>query len=132
MHFAAAGGHASCIQVLKDAGGDINCRDKHGKTPLTMQPKTVTLLASFSFSKNGANVEKCGEQALIAAAKNGHAPCLVALIQNEADVEQTGETALVEAINYSHTSCVDVLLENGAAFKDGSSPIHYAAAVPKG
>jgi ankyrin repeat protein len=128
MHFAAAGGHASCIQVLKGAGGDINCRDKNGKTPLYFAAKNGhTPCLDFLF-KNDADVKICGEEALIAAAKNGHAPCLVVLIQNEADVKQSGETALVESINYSHTSCVDVLLQNGAAFKDGSSPIHYAAA----
>ena len=53
LHYAAEGGHDTCVTMLLQKGAAINCRDKKGRTPLMlacMSPNSAdvvrTLVAS--------------------------------------------------------------------------------------
>jgi ankyrin repeat protein len=108
LHVAAAGGDESLIQILCDKGVfEIN-RTVDGGKKLT---------------------------ALIIAARMGHVPVILKLLQNGADVNERnkdGITALMYAAGRGHLNAVQRLIENSAKTQardnKASTALHYAAA----
>ena len=91
--------HMTCVNLLVEAGADVNRKGKEGRT------------------------------ALIQAAINDHHDCVDLLIKAGADVNQLDDynrTALVHAAIYDHDDCVDILIKAGAAVNqssdDGNTP----------
>jgi ankyrin repeat protein len=158
MHIAAQNGLEVCIQLLHDAKADTNFRDENGETPICFAARFGHAASLEVLFQNGADVNQCGKEALIAAAVNGHASCLNVLFkhgtdvkeceeealfeaaasgdarcldilfQHGADVRKCGEESLLVAINNGRSECVHTLVQNGAALKNGSTVIHHAAA----
>lgn len=103
-HVAAFGGHAACLQLVIDAGGDLGSRNLRGRTAAHL------------------------------AAGWGHAQCLRHLLHRGADagkVSLGGKTPLHDASGWGHDECLRLLLDAGASHetvdKGGWTPLMAAA-----
>ena len=118
---AAAKGHTETIQVLIQAGSELNKAGKHGFTALISaaaegHTETVQALIQAGSELNEAN--NYGFTALIGAAAKGHTETVQALIQAGADLNKAnnhGFTALIGAAAKGHTETIQVLIQARAA-----------------
>ena len=117
---AASEGDETSVQLLIEAGADVNTQSKWGNiavvdAALEGHDKCVELLI-----KAGADVNKqdgCSSTALICAAGRGHTKCLELLVEAGADMnvqKDWGITALIKAARWGHDKCIGLLLEAGA------------------
>ena len=118
---AASNGHQKCMEVLLNAGADVNAIEHQYNTVLAVasakgNPECVKLLL-----KAGADVNGSGEwldyRALMAASGSGQAECMRLLINAGADVNHVnkcGLNALIIACESGQVDCVDALLKAGA------------------
>ena len=105
--------HEKCVELLIQAGADINSRTAYRYTALTFatqndHDKCVELLVA-----EGADVN----EALVNAARSGSERCLDLLVKLGADVNAFdcyGYTAIMAAALNGHNSCVSSLIEAGA------------------
>ncbi|WP_214749041.1 MULTISPECIES: ankyrin repeat domain-containing protein [unclassified Exiguobacterium] len=105
LHYAAQENKVKCINVLLQAGADVNLRTVHGFTPLHT------------------------------AAGEGHVKAVKALIEGQAEVEaenplDSHATPLMLAVSYDHAKVVHELLQHGADLNhqdaNGKTAIDYA------
>ena len=118
---AASNGHQNCLEVLLNAGADVNAIEDRYNTVLAVasakgNPECVKLLL-----KAGADVNGSGEwldyRALMGASGSGQAECMRLLINAGADVNHVnkcGLNALIIACESGQVDCVDALLKAGA------------------
>ncbi|XP_072031055.1 dynein axonemal heavy chain 12-like [Amphiura filiformis] len=106
LHEAAAHGQLKCVQLLIPhlEVDDINCRSFEGETPLWL------------------------------AAKKGHHPVVLTLVETAADPNISNNeegSPLLQAVAGNHQECVDILLQHGAnircQFCNGWSLMHEVA-----
>jgi len=123
LHWAARwGGRLESVELLVEAGADINARDSaSGSTPLTVAaaenhvPTMETLVAA------GADLEarqREGKTALAVAAQNRRARATEVLLKAGANVDgvdKEGNTALHHAVYRGALDVVQALVEAGAA-----------------
>lgn len=105
LHLAAYSNHRPCVQLLLDAGADVNARDQYYQTPL------------------------CG------AAQYGHASVAHLLLTHGAMANLAGDynqTPLGWAAEKGHADIVQILLDHGAEVnvvdRGGMTPLHSACA----
>ena len=120
LQAASRSNHESCLNLLLEAGADVNIID-HGHQALTTaasygHSKCVNLLLEA-----GADVNFCpefGETALCSTAGRGDVASARRLIQKGADVNQlhlkNGHSALSAAAYKKSIECVKLLLQAGA------------------
>jgi len=115
----------SNIDVLLQAGADVNARNEQGDTPFTSQAGMGTsgkgrlalmrTLLPYGADVNVANVQ--GTTALMSAAVRGETSVARFLLRHGAQInfqDMNGCTALMFAVEQGHTSMVRLLLERGA------------------
>ena len=114
--------HADVVQVLIDAGADIEKENSQGYTPLLfacvkgfLDTVKVLVQAGAELRVAGADGDTC----LIAASREGHTETVRYLVGLEqVDVDQEGgpdaTTALHEAVDKNHADVVQVLIDAGA------------------
>ena len=113
--------HPEIVQVLIDAGADIEAKNENGRSPLLLACEVSKLDAVKMLVEAGARVcatDSEGATCLILAAYFGHTETVRYLVGlKEVDVNHTadgGETALHDASRENHPDVVRVLLEHGA------------------
>lgn len=143
LSYAADQGHLPCVQHLLTSGSDLNLADKEGHTPLMRaamhnHTKIINSLMIHLDKDEDLNVRcKQGKTAFFYAAQYGHLDCVkIFMRRGPIDVNITDndfQTPLATAIQQNHRETVQYLLFRGAqcdaAAKDGTYPIHCAAAV---
>ncbi|MBQ8480380.1 MAG: ankyrin repeat domain-containing protein [Akkermansia sp.] len=114
---AARNGDKEELLRLINSGGDINCKDSHGDTPLIVATwgkhvDCVKILLDSRVDVNKTNGE--GRTALFCAALAGHTEILQLLLNtptiNVNRQNRFGWTALSAAIDNGHAECVRLLL----------------------
>ena len=131
-------GCAACLELLRDAGADLEATDGYGLTPLHYaarrgDTKMVSLLVEAGVDVDATTLDK--ETALHYAARGGDTKIVSLLVEAGVDVDAKTpdeETALYLAVRHRATGCVEVLLAAGASLNlregHGLTPsLHYAA-----
>ena len=111
-------GNPKIVQVLIDAGADVNDRDSYGQSLLmaaTTRPEITKLLIAAKADVNIVNEYKIGP--LAAAAEQGQLEVVKMLLAAGANVKQrdpTGGTALLVAVLRGYKDVVKTLIDAGA------------------
>ena len=135
LHCAARELHPDVVQVLIDAGADINIENADGWSPLVcvVETRASGLEVVKMLVRAGSSVTQ--NYGLSLAASNGHTETVRYLVGlPEVDVnhrDQYNMTALHRAASKGHTDVVRVLIDAGADIDtkndDGHSPLHLAS-----
>ena len=153
VNVAAIANHADMVEVLIDAGADIEAKDvsghNAGRSPLHVASQRGNLRVVEVLVKAGAGMcvtDNGGETCLSLAAFNGHTEIVRTLLcMPEVDVNQSntrGYTSLHLAVSRKHyqvfqkrSAVCQVLIDAGADVeaKDdmGFSPLHFACEAEK-
>ena len=122
MILAALVSHAAVVEVLIDAGADIDGKDEKGRSPLLWASKRGAPNIVKILVKAGAGVcvtDNRGDTCLTLAAANGHTETVRTLLcMPEVDVNhrtRAGRTALQRARKKPHADVVQILLEHGVS-----------------
>jgi hypothetical protein len=123
LMFASMNGHADTVELLIDAGADVN-RNPEGMTALIFSSMEGHADIVRLLLEAGADVNKIyrgGQTALMAAAEHNHVDTVKELIEAGADVNVRngqGLTAMRLARDKGHTDVVQLLKERGALSED--------------
>ena len=137
LRHAVVRNHPDVVEVLIDAGADIETRGIYDRSPLLVasqrgNPRVVEVLVK-------AGVEVCvtdneGNACLTLAAANGHTETVRTLLcMPEVDVNHSnisGKTSLHRAVLKKRSDVVQLLIDAGADVevkRDGWSPLHCAS-----
>ena len=142
LHWAGQQNHPDVVEVLIDAGANIDTIDEEGFSPLLRASKDASLDTVKMLVKAGADVsltDNDGDTCLILAACYGHIETVRALLcMPEVDVNQSndmGATSLNRAVFKKRADVVQVLIEVGAdvEVKDvkGRTLLHCACKAGK-
>jgi ankyrin repeat protein len=130
------------INLLVNAGADLEARNNVGETPLILAVKEMNLIAFRTLLDRHADINaesEDGNTALIYAAQKGLAEIVKVLLAKKPDLNTASVrslfklpgTALMRAIEEKHTDIALALIEAGADvhYKDslGNSALHRAA-----
>ena len=134
LHWAAHNNHADVVQVLIDAGADIEARDNTGYSPLHFACRSGSLDTVKLLVRAGAGV-RAGDEGftcLIHASRNGHTETVRYLVVVEgAQLDHVSDdynhTALHGAADNYQADVVQVLIDAGADIEardnTGCSPL---------
>ena len=120
LHEAVAESHVDVVQVLIDAGADIEKKDSGGRTPLLLACERGCLDIVKVLVQAGAELRVTdiwGITCLIAASRKGHTETVRYLVDlGQVDVDQLGDyfTALHEAAMLPNVVTMQVLIDAGA------------------
>ena len=137
LHYAISSEHVSIVDILIEAGADVNAVTQDGTgTPLMQAVSKKSKPIVDLLLKAGADpnvVEKVvGQTALRIAAQRGDDTLIRILIKNGAKVDITDEddTPLIRALWQKHFSSAELLLKDGAdpnfPGHDGFTPLMWA------
>ena len=111
-------GDAPALSRCIDEGGDVNCADEKGATPLLLACQNGAAECARLLIAAGADVDQAqatGEFPLFAAAEGGHLEILRALLGRNAQLVQPNFfTPLHVASHKGHAECVRALLDAGS------------------
>lgn len=137
LHWAVVHEHAVAVQLLLDAGADVDGRTNYGVTPLSIACRRGAAQVVHILLRGGADANlatRGKETPLMTAARVGHLSIVQALIAHDADidaVERRGQTALMWAAAEGNLAVVSALLAAGADFQrtlnSGFSALTFAA-----
>ena len=140
QHRATANEHTDMVQVLIDAGADIDAKDNDGWSPLHYACKFELLDIVKMLTRAGAGMRATtddGETCLMLAARYGDTETvcyLMSLPEVELNQQDTNSfTALQHAVEEYDTDVVQLLIDAGADIETtdhkGGTPLHYACAL---
>ena len=108
-------GRAACLELLRDAGADLEAVDGYGFTPLHYAARRGDTKIVSSLVEAGVDVDA---KTLHYAAGRGDTKIVSLLVDAGVDVDAKTpdkETALYLAVRHRATGCVEVLLAAGAS-----------------
>lgn len=122
---ALGGGHAGCVQLIIEAGADVNLATKKGRFPLMSaalkgNAGCVRVLIDAGAAVNQQQsfpFQYVGWTSLHYASSNGWADCVQILVNAGANLDSCtrfGRTPAYEAVQTNWASCLRVLVEAGA------------------
>jgi uncharacterized protein len=121
LTLAITNGDSPMVEMLLQAGADPNTTLRGGETALMTAARVGKVASVKALLARGAKVdskdEKHGQDALMWAAAEGHAPVVEMLIEVGADFRQrlaSGMTPLLFAVREGRSDVVRVLLKAGA------------------
>ena len=121
LHFAGQGNYPEVVEVLIDAGADIEAKDVEGSSPLHRACREGALDAAKLLVKAGAGVcvtNNQGDTCLMYAVYWGHTETVRTLLcMPEVDVNQSnnsGRTPLRRAVLRKHSDVSKLLIDAGA------------------
>ena len=138
LHLAAINKHTGVMQVLIDAGADIDTQNNNGCSPLHTACGAGDFDVVKMLVRAGARVCATNDTGCLAQAVFcGHTETVRYLVcLPEVDVNHRNadhNTALQEAVLWKQTDVVQVLIDAGADVNiqnyEGSSPLHYACGL---
>ena len=140
LHFAVEPNHPDVVQVLIDAGADLDAKNGLGHSPLHMASISGELTTMTKLVRAGADLcttDPLRRTCLMFAAHHGHTNAVRYLAGlSEVDLnQQSGDkrTALYAAVMEKHTDVVQVLIDAGADIDakdgDGRSPLFLASCL---
>ncbi len=141
VQFAAALGHAACLEQLLSANGvDTNAADVSGNTALHMAARcNHTECVSLLLKSPGTQVNKrnnAGHTALYIATELGLPECVQAIVDSGRaqldEVDSVGNSLLHLAVNKAHPATLNVLINSGKINVNhmnryGDTALHLAA-----
>jgi ankyrin repeat protein/L-ascorbate metabolism protein UlaG (beta-lactamase superfamily) len=137
LHLAAQAGNLEIVDVLLDAGVDVDCGDVDESTPLHVAAMTRHQDVVALLLKHGADVnkrDKNGAYALSFAASGGDAAVVRQILDAGADLNyfnRQGLSLFHFAAARGLTELFDLLIERGhdinVATESGRTPLHSAA-----
>jgi ankyrin repeat protein len=130
-------GHHTITKLLLEKGTDINARDGHGRTPLSLAAKNGYEVTVKLLLEKGADIEakdsKFNRTPLLKAARNGHVATVKLLLEKGAFTEAKDRhlrTPLWQATIHLHYATIQLLLEKGADTNcidiDADTPLVFA------
>lgn len=139
IHWACRKGHAAVVQVMLQAGVNVNAADFKGLTPLhvaCMYGRTATAAYLLGMGALNHLTDINGDTALHWAAYKGHADLMRLLMYSGVELQKTdnfGSTPLHLACLSGNMSCVRLLCEKSnldlePRDKNGKTPIMLAQA----
>ena len=124
LQMAAENGNFGCVDLLINAGADVNMSDRCGNTPLSLAAANDHDGCVFTLLMAGARVNgKMTVSPLAAAVRNGHINVARMLILAGADVNMLGECLnrpLYYAAIGGNPECVSALLRAGASVNEAA------------
>uniref|UniRef100_A0A8D3BWN2 Ankyrin repeat domain 44 n=1 Tax=Scophthalmus maximus TaxID=52904 RepID=A0A8D3BWN2_SCOMX len=129
-----------CFPLRLCTGGEIDCADIYGNTPLHIAARYGQELLISTLLTNGADKDSLGRSPLHYAAASGNSQCTISLVRAGADVNELDlmgcsplhYTAASHTFSHHEHDNFYFLLDNGAnpTLKNskGYSAVHYAAA----
>ena len=120
LHLAAEQANLSIIEILLEAGLDIDARDEEGQSALHVavlerREASVKLLLDKGADRDLSDQD--GRTALHLAAENGNSEVVKLLLDYQVKVnakDHSGRTALHRAIEQGHEAVVRLMLQRGA------------------
>ena len=115
LHWAARHGHPNILTLLLQLGAEVDTRDQHGSSPLTLAAEFGHEEAVLELLGRGADVSMTdseGDDALMMAAKKGKVNIVKALLEKGArpqHVNSKGENALEKAAQSGHVEVTKIL-----------------------
>lgn len=125
LHWAIASGQAkgriTCVEILINAGVDLDLTNNSGYSPLHYACSTKKSECAKLLIERGANIEttiaSTGQTPLHCAASKGDEDCIRILIEKGAIVnaiDSNGDTPLHLARRFGRTECESILIDAGA------------------
>ncbi|KAI8498787.1 positive regulation of extrinsic apoptotic signaling pathway via death domain receptors protein [Branchiostoma belcheri] len=137
LHEAAYGGHVGVVELLLNAGAQVDSRDGLKNTPLHEAAEGGHVGVAKLLLKAGAQVDSrdgLKNTPLHKAAEGGHVGVAKLLLKAGAQVDSTGplkNKPLHKAASKGHVGVADLLLQSGAQVdsrnKVDNTPLHEAA-----
>jgi len=134
---ARKGDRESTLNLLKQNGVDVNCKDQFGFTPLMWAVYYNNVEESGVLLSHAANINSKtfgGYTALHIAVARGSVSCVSLLCRSGANVNaraNNGYAPLHDAISYGKLGCISILLQYNASVNvpsnEGFMPLHLAS-----
>lgn len=132
LHWAAANGDATAVDLLLTAGADARAANRYGVRPLSLASQRGDARVIERLLKGGAKVTDSlpgGETPLMTAARSGNVAAVRTLLAHGADpnaVEETRkQSALMWAAAQGNVEAAAVLVEAGANVKARSNEVDF-------
>ena len=119
LFYASIEGSLESVQILVNAGVDVNLLHKNGDSALSNATCKGNLEMVKFLIENGADIEKCGCISSTNACILGKFEIMEYLIEqgikiNIIDTSNEGKTPLHHAVQYGFLNIIKLLLDNGA------------------
>jgi ankyrin repeat protein len=120
LHLACLGGHVRCIQMVIDAGADMEAENSRGLTALQVsveEKRHTSAIMLLDQGADGAVLWKDGRNLLHWAIQNKEERLVARAVRQGAAIHgctRSGKTAIAMAAENNDVGCIKVLLECGA------------------